>query len=536
MDIVDAAFKEAVEHHQNGRLAAAETIYRLVIQAVPDHPAALNNLGLIAPPGEALGLLQRAVAAEPRYVDALVNLSSVLQASGAREAAAATFQRALALIPDEPASLFQLAYILQSQGRDGEAAAQYERAIMLRPDFGAALCNLGTIHNTAERKGEAADCYRRALATDPTLEVANLNLVSILESDGRLHEAKRCREHLVRPQPFRIEAAPAPSRTVLVLANACVGNVPLDDILPKRTNTRITWHTDLATDDQAEHLPSFDVAFNAVGNADLLDESFRCLSRFAATNTVLNHPEAVACTRRDRLPHALHGIPGVIVPHTIRLSHAEAEKLGPTLAAAGMACPVLIRTIAGHGGEGMQLLETQAQIDAYQPGEADAFYAAAYHDTRQADGHYRKYRTVFVDGKSYPYHLAISDRWLVHYFSASMMSAPWKRQEEQSFLEDPAAILGPTATAAITAINERLGLDFAGIDFTLLPDGRVLLFEANATMLVHLRDNPNDFPYKHAHVPAIFEAVEAMLDRHSAVQRADRARRHQGLACPSPLP
>ena len=135
----------------------------------PDHPAALNNLGLIAPPGEALGLLQRAVAAEPRYVDALVNLSSVLQASGAREAAAATFQRALALIPDEPASLFQLAYILQSQGRDGEAAAQYERAIMLRPDFGAALCNLGTLHNAAERtSAKRQTATSRALAADPT--------------------------------------------------------------------------------------------------------------------------------------------------------------------------------------------------------------------------------------------------------------------------------------------------------------------------------------------------------------------------------
>ena len=31
-------------------------------------------------------------------------------------------------------------------------------------------------------------------------------------------------------------------------------------------------------------------------------------------------------------------------------------------------------------------------------------------------------------------------------------------------------------------VRERLGLDFFGMDFGILPDGRVVLFEANATM------------------------------------------------------
>jgi hypothetical protein len=62
-------------------------------------------------------------------------------------------------------------------------------------------------------------------------------------------------------------------------------------------------------------------------------------------------------------------------------------------------------------------------------------------------------------------------------------------------------------------------LDFAGIDFAVLPDGCLLVFEANATMLVHLRDSIADFPYKHLHVPKIFEAVDAMLDRHAGLPR-----------------
>ena len=534
MDTVENAFALAVDHHQNGRSEAAARIYRLIIEVAPAHPAALNNLGLIAAADEAVTLFRRAVSAAPNYVDALVNLSSALQARGEMADAAVALGRAVSLIADHPASLFRLAHVLHTQGRAEEAALHYERVIQLQPDHGAALCNLGTIHNGAERTSDAFTCYSRALAIDPGLEVANLNMVSILEADGRLEEAKRCRARLPHPHPLEVEHAPDHRRTVLVLANACVGNVPLDTILSKRTNTRVRWHADFATDEQASALPPFDVALNAIGNADVFDEAFSCVSHFAKRHRVLNHPEAVARTRRDRLPGLLDGILNLVVPQTLRLPRAQASgpALAASLAAAGMACPVLIRPIAGHGGEGAQLVETTEQLAAYQPGKADFFYVIAYHDVRQPDGHYRKYRTIYVDRKPYAYHLAISDHWLVHYFSASMMAAPWKREEERRFLENPASALGEQAMTALDELGHRLDLEFAGIDYALLPDGQVLLFEANATMLVHLRDSATDFPYKHAHVPAIFDAFEAMLDRYAGAAASPS----EGVACPPPLP
>lgn len=48
-----------------------------------------------------------------------------------------------------------------------------------------------------------------------------------------------------------------------------------------------------------------------------------------------------------------------------------------------------------------------------------------------------------------------------------------------------AFVLGERAMAAIAAIGRRLDLDYGGMDFTLLADGRLFVFEANATMLVH---------------------------------------------------
>jgi glutathione synthase/RimK-type ligase-like ATP-grasp enzyme len=66
--------------------------------------------------------------------------------------------------------------------------------------------------------------------------------------------------------------------------------------------------------------------------------------------------------------------------------------------------------------------------------------------------------------------------------------------------------------AAVGAIGQRLGLDYAGLDFGLLADGKVVVFEANATMLVHPERDPC-FVYRNPAVEAIRSGFEAMLIR-----------------------
>ena len=56
-----------------------------------------------------------------------------------------------------------------------------------------------------------------------------------------------------------------------------------------------------------------------------------------------------------------------------------------------------------------------------------------------------------------------------------------------------------------------MDLDYAGVDFSMLPDGRVLLFEANATMLVHPEDPDGVLAHKNPAIERIFEAFRAML-------------------------
>jgi hypothetical protein len=48
----------------------------------------------------------------------------------------------------------------------------------------------------------------------------------------------------------------------------------------------------------------------------------------------------------------------------------------------------------------------------------------------------------------------------------------------------PPTALGERAMAARDEIRSKIGLDYFGVDFALAADGSVLLFEANAAMVV----------------------------------------------------
>ncbi|MBV9750761.1 MAG: hypothetical protein JO157_18300, partial [Acetobacteraceae bacterium] len=135
---------------------------------------------------------------------------------------------------------------------------------------------------------------------------------------------------------------------------------------------------------------------------------------------------------------------------------------------------------------------------------------------------WRKYRAIFVGGEVLPYHLAASEHWLVHYWTAGMDAHSARREDEARFLADPTATLGALAWDALRAIGPRIGLDWCGIDFACLADGRVLVFEANATMNIHPEDGRGPFAYKNPAVNAILDAFEAMLDRTADAPRPDR--------------
>jgi hypothetical protein len=64
---------------------------------------------------------------------------------------------------------------------------------------------------------------------------------------------------------------------------------------------------------------------------------------------------------------------------------------------------------------------------------------------------------------------------------------------------------------ALGGICAMLGLDYAGVDFGLTSDGSVLLFEANATMVVYPPDPDPIWDYRRHAITDVLDAVKRML-------------------------
>ena len=137
------------------------------------------------------------------------------------------------------------------------------------------------------------------------------------------------------------------------------------------------------------------------------------------------------------------------------------------------------------------------------------FYLTEYIDYRSADGFFRKYRFIFVADEILPYHLAIDHQWKVHHRTTDMANQPWIQREEEAFLNDPTSVFRPQHFATLRSIQQAIGLDYFGIDCALDQLGNVVLFEVNASMLVH-RQNES-FAYKTPSVDRIKFALDRML-------------------------
>jgi glutathione synthase/RimK-type ligase-like ATP-grasp enzyme len=222
----------------------------------------------------------------------------------------------------------------------------------------------------------------------------------------------------------------------------------------------------------------------------------------------------VAATGRSDNAQRLSGIPGVITPRTVTLPRAllASPDAATTLARHGFDFPLLIRTPGFHTGRHFLRIEAIAQLPAALaelPGED--LTVLRYLDARGPDGKARKYRVMMIDGELYPLHVAISSHWKIHYFTAEMAESPEHRAEDEEFIENMPAVLGPRAMTALAEIQSRLGLDYAGIDFGLSASREILLFEANATMLVNPPEPDQKWAYRRPAVDRIYAAMRRML-------------------------
>jgi hypothetical protein len=373
-------------------------------------------------------------------------------------------------------------------------------AVRCSPHNTIALVGYGDLLDEAGDPEAACAQYRAALVVEPDMPRAHQGLARALRALGQHAEEHWQRgfvDHAVLRRRYRGVGTGIP---LLLLVSAIGGNVPTNHWIDDRTFAVTAVYADFFT--PMATLPAHALIVNAIGDADLCDSALANAEQIVALSAapVINPPARIRATGREIIARRLAPIPGAVAPAIVRLSRADPRY------------PLLLRAPGYHTGQHFVRVDSEADLATAAASLPDVDpLAIEYLDARGPDGMARKYRAMFIDGVIYPLHLAISANWKVHYFTAAMAAEPAFRAEEARFLDDMPAVLGGRAMAALSAINDVLGLDYAGVDFGLAADGSLLLFEANATMVINPPDLDPIWDYRRPAIAAALDAARRML-------------------------
>ena len=183
----------ALEHHRAGRLKQAEQMYRQVLSVQPNHPWALQLLGMIAHQvGNsklAIDLIKRAIAIDPNVADFHNNLGEILRVNGVLAEAEAHFNQCLQLNPRFAAAHSNLGEVYRERRELDRASAHYRQAIEIDPQMAAPYNNLGIVTHDQGDPQAAIALYRKAMSLSENYVDAINNLATSLLDLRQVEEA-----------------------------------------------------------------------------------------------------------------------------------------------------------------------------------------------------------------------------------------------------------------------------------------------------------------------------------------------------------
>ncbi len=202
--------ERAVRLHNEGKLDAAEALYRELLRVDPGHQTALHLLGVIAHQHgrfrEAVTLIQMAIAGGARTAPIHTNCGIAFRALGELETAARHISWAIALDSEFAPAHFNYALVLLDQGAPQSALEHLEIALRLRDDFPRAHFHLGQIRLEADEPALAVEQLRLALQLEPEHAEAHFLLARALYALGDIPGALHSADATLQLQPGHRDA------------------------------------------------------------------------------------------------------------------------------------------------------------------------------------------------------------------------------------------------------------------------------------------------------------------------------------------
>lgn len=171
-----ALIEQGIALQTQRRFVEAERLYQSVLRENPDHPDALNLMGILAIEANqtkiALSYLEKAVKLEPKIAMYRNNLGNTL--------------------------------IISTRYKD--ALLQLRRAVAIDPNYTEAWSNLGKASRLNGDIAEAAKYFKKALTISPGFINAQAGLAEIASEMGQFEQAQAKFEHILILDPQNLDA------------------------------------------------------------------------------------------------------------------------------------------------------------------------------------------------------------------------------------------------------------------------------------------------------------------------------------------
>ena len=552
----DVQVSRALDLHRSGQIAAAKEIYaRLFIEN--DRDAYLTGLlGVVALQeghrAEAERLWRRSLGlacTPPVYIGNINNLAVTLFEDGRNDEAAQLLRDAEIPAwsgfepPDERQlkSILSLVLCLRRVELMKKARTTLEPIGALLPDNRDVQTLLAATRIADEDFGAALNILERLAGDDDLWTMtARLRCERVV---GRQAEAEADHRKVLQLASVHVCDDFRDDRKTVLVINSGEAAMPVSSVFELHFSGNYPQQlADVLKDDfnfvsvlEGGELAKLDdlkphVVLNNMVNAEVLcrDETFKYELAALADSfgvPVINHPLQAATTTRQRIAFWLKDLDNVVVPRTVRFQvedgafDAQADALE-----AELGYPVIIRTIFNQRGIGMERIDDRralAQELAARIG--DQIYAHAFVDNRAGEPFFRKFRVAIVGDEIIPVRLDFSDSWKVHGRIKPERKLFYRQRRylldvEKRILAAPNDVLTEGAMRTLHDIREKIPLDIFGVDFDVAPDGRIVFYEANASMylLEYLGpDNADLYRPVDANARAV-AAIKALLERKSA--------------------
>jgi predicted O-linked N-acetylglucosamine transferase (SPINDLY family) len=188
----------------------AERLFRKVVQAQPEHVAALNLLTVVLMStgrfAEAEEFIERAVTLNQRSDVYFYNYGLILKHLGKTAQAKSQFDRALELNPGAYETWNNRGAVFNDLKQYDLAVSDFDKAISLNPKYHIAFCNKAKSLLELRRYEEALAACDSALALKPDLAEAWLGCGNVLGELGRYNEACAAYAKAVALNPGMAEA------------------------------------------------------------------------------------------------------------------------------------------------------------------------------------------------------------------------------------------------------------------------------------------------------------------------------------------